>query len=323
MNPKVSVIVPVYNGEKYLCECIDSILAQTLKDIEVILVDDGSPDGCPAIIDEYAAKDSRVVAAHQENAGPGPARNKGMTLATGEFIAFMDSDDIYPSNETLEHLYNAAKTSGCKIAGGKLWLFKDGDDLKDGFELPIHTNFPYYGILDYRDFQSPYAFYCYIYNRTFVCENKLSFPPLRRFEDPVFFAKAMIAAKRFVAMNEIAYFYRVNYKTVDWLGNGARNLNDHIIGCTEVLRVANLNGLSVLAENIAKDVYGLIRPMNVSFEIFERNVTGVFLEEIKVQLNVKYLHRFQRIFGVGYRGLVERFKRFHKIVAKTERRYCL
>ena len=185
------VIIPTYN-EKENVENICRAVFELPEGFHVLIIDDGSPDGSPAIIDEYAAKDSRVVAAHQENAGPGPARNKGMTLATGEFIAFMDPDDLYPSNETLEHLYNAAKTSGCNIAGGKLWLFKDGDDPKNGFELPVHTNFPYYGIVDYRDFQSPYAFTCYIYNRTFVCENKLLFPPLRRFEDPVFFAKAMI-----------------------------------------------------------------------------------------------------------------------------------
>ena len=90
--PKVSVIVPIYGVEKYLRQCVDSILAQTLKDIEIILVDDGSPDGCPAIVDEYAAKDSRVIAVHQENGGYGRAVNHGIEIANGEYIGIASYD---------------------------------------------------------------------------------------------------------------------------------------------------------------------------------------------------------------------------------------
>lgn len=91
--PKVSVIVPVYNAEKYLRECVDSILVQTIKDIEVILVDDGATDSSPAICDEYAVKDSRVQVIHKPNGRASSARNAGIRAATGEFIAFVDSDD--------------------------------------------------------------------------------------------------------------------------------------------------------------------------------------------------------------------------------------
>lgn len=93
MKPKVSIIVPVYNVEKYLDRCMDSLLNQTLKDIEIILVDDGSPDNCPQMCDEYAQKDCRVKVIHKENAGLGYARNSGIEVATGEYIAFVDSDD--------------------------------------------------------------------------------------------------------------------------------------------------------------------------------------------------------------------------------------
>ena len=119
----------------------------------------------------------------------------------------------------------------------------------------------------------------------------------------------MIAAKRFIAVNEVVYWYRVEYKSVDWLENNARKLNDHIVGCTEVLRIANKNGLAILAENIAKDVYGLIRPMKIPFGVFEPHMVLDFLDEIKLQLNANYSHKFQRIFGIGFRGFVERIKR--------------
>ena len=91
--PKITVIVPVYKAEQYLEVCIRSILNQTFKDIEIILIDDGSPDKCPAICDEYAKKDQRIKVIHQKNAGVAVARNEGIRNANGEYITFVDSDD--------------------------------------------------------------------------------------------------------------------------------------------------------------------------------------------------------------------------------------
>ena len=93
MGPLISIIVPVYRVEAYLGKCIDSILAQTLRDLELILVDDGSPDRCGALCDDYAAKDSRIRVLHTTNQGVAMARNAGLELATGRFIGFVDSDD--------------------------------------------------------------------------------------------------------------------------------------------------------------------------------------------------------------------------------------
>lgn len=105
--PKVSIIVPVYNVEKYLDRCMRSLLGQTLKDVEIIMVDDGSPDGCPALCDEYARRDARVKVIHKQNAGLGYARNTGLDVATGEYVAFVDSDD-YVDLEMYEKLYVTA-----------------------------------------------------------------------------------------------------------------------------------------------------------------------------------------------------------------------
>ena len=104
--PKISVIVPVYNVEKYLLECVDSILAQTFTDFELILINDGSQDNSGAICDEYADKDSRIAVIHQENQGQAAARNNAIVIAKGEWITFVDSDDlIHP--QMLEILFNA------------------------------------------------------------------------------------------------------------------------------------------------------------------------------------------------------------------------
>ena len=113
--PSVSVVVPVYKAEQYLCACIDSILAQSFSDIEVILVDDGSPDKCPMICDMYAAQDPRVRVIHQQNQGQAAARNRGVAQARGEWICFVDSDDlIHP--QMLQRLYSAVMESGLMIS---------------------------------------------------------------------------------------------------------------------------------------------------------------------------------------------------------------
>lgn len=106
--PKVSIIVPIYNVQKYLKRCMDSILSQTLKDIEIIMVDDGSPDNCPVMCDDYAKRDERIRVIHKKNGGLGFARNSGLEIATGEFIAFVDSDDYIAPN-MYENLYVTAK----------------------------------------------------------------------------------------------------------------------------------------------------------------------------------------------------------------------
>lgn len=92
-NPLISVIVPIYKVEKYLDKCIDSIVSQTHKELEIILVDDGSPDSCPEICDKWAKKDSRIIVIHKENGGVSSARNAGLDIAKGEYIAFVDADD--------------------------------------------------------------------------------------------------------------------------------------------------------------------------------------------------------------------------------------
>lgn len=109
MQPKVSVIIPCYGVEKYLDRCMDSIVNQTLKDIEIILVDDVSPDKVPQMCDEWAARDSRIKVIHKtKNEGLGYARNTGLEIATGEYVAFVDSDD-FVSLEMYEKLYNKVK----------------------------------------------------------------------------------------------------------------------------------------------------------------------------------------------------------------------
>ncbi len=130
--PNLSIIVPIYKVEPYLRRCIDSILAQTFTDFELILIDDGSPDGCGAICDEYAQKDNRIIVIHQENQGVSAARNAGLDIARGEFIGFVDPDD-WVSPEMFESLHRAAVQNGRDIAiCGLCYVDADETDFRQG-----------------------------------------------------------------------------------------------------------------------------------------------------------------------------------------------
>ncbi len=125
--PKISVIVPMYRVEAYICRCLDSILAQTFTDFELILVDDGSPDRCGTIGDEYAQNDSRIRVLHKENGGVSSARNAGLAVAKGEYITFCDSDD-YLVVDWLEELYGAAiKHSADVVVAGYTVIDANGE----------------------------------------------------------------------------------------------------------------------------------------------------------------------------------------------------
>lgn len=110
-NKKISIIVPVYQVEKYLEECLDSIIEQTYKNLEIIVVDDGSKDNSSKICDNYKEKDNRIIVIHKENGGISSARNAGLDIATGEYIAFFDSDDMYYSKYAIENMYNLLESN--------------------------------------------------------------------------------------------------------------------------------------------------------------------------------------------------------------------
>lgn len=130
MKMKVSVIVPIYKVEKYLHKCIDSILSQSYQNFEVILVDDGSPDCCPAICDEYAAKDTRVKVIHKENGGLSSARNAGIAVSSGDYILCMDSDDYWGDKEAISSLVNVIIQNGEEVdivIFGRTVFYEDSD----------------------------------------------------------------------------------------------------------------------------------------------------------------------------------------------------
>ena len=122
----ISVIIPVYNVEKYIRYCLDSVINQTYKNLEIIIVDDGTKDSSGEIAEEYAAKDSRIKVIHKENGGLSDARNVGLDVATGRYIAFLDSDDVI-SLDFYEYLYNMIKEKDYDIAECEFFRISSDD----------------------------------------------------------------------------------------------------------------------------------------------------------------------------------------------------
>ena len=205
--PKVSVIVPVYNVEKYLPECLDSILNQTLTDIEIICVDDASPDNSSSILKEYSKKDGRIkIITHEQNQGLGPARNTGVNYATSPYIAFVDSDDFIESNmiEILLRLIveNNADMSWCCIAK----VSEDGQLLGKG-NIPDGV-WSAQEVLENEHFFPELQGVCNkMFRRKYLKDIK-QLPIL--IEDEPAIAEYLTYCKKIVTTNESLYYYRKN-----------------------------------------------------------------------------------------------------------------
>lgn len=246
MNPKVSVIIPVYNTEQYLAECLDSVVNQTLKDIEIIIINDKSPDNSMSIISEYAKCGRRVIIIDKPvNEGVGKARNDGLEKATGEFVIFMDSDDLYPNNNVLEKLYTAAKEHKVLVSAGlKENLYEDGKvELLDNPIIDYEMSFEQNSSMDYYDFQYDYGYQCFLIDRKMILENHITFPKYSRFQDPPFFVKAMFSAKKYFFIDEPVYRYRLIASNSKYTMEKTIDMLD---GIMDNLRFSKDNGLAKL-----------------------------------------------------------------------------
>ena len=244
--PKISVIVPVFNMERYLRAALDSALAQTLREIEIICVDDGSTDESPAILAEYAARDPRVRVITQENAGVGPARNAGIRAARGEFVAFIDPDDLLPDESVYEALYLWAKEKRVRVCGGGVCsLANDGKRYfpNASWGANVDQAFPREGFMRFADWQFDYGFYRYIFERALLLDDEIFFPPYIRYQDPPFCARALEAAGTFYALRRTTYVFR-DWHTPDY--TEPRRVYDQLRGIRDLLKFSRERGYAKL-----------------------------------------------------------------------------
>lgn len=206
-TPKVSIIIPVYNCERYLKKCLDSLLKQTLKDIEIICINDGSTDNSIKILQKYADKDARILIIDQENKGVSAARNAGVEKAAGEFIGFVDSDD-WVNLTFYEKLYNAAQKYDADIAVGgitRVHKFYKHFYLKYKQEISTDDYKEKLRICDVPD-------RCYMTNKLYRKEmlklHNLKFEESRLYEDIMLTPQVLYYAKKLVAVPGAYYYYR-------------------------------------------------------------------------------------------------------------------
>jgi len=211
---RVSVIVPIYQVEAYLPRCLDSILAQTFTDYELILVNDGTKDGCPQIMQAYAERDSRIRLVHKENGGLSSARNAGLDVAQGEYIAFLDSDD-YAAPNWLEDIVRAADTTGAQQVLYNYRLVVDGEEQEAYLQFQTETiNVDRLGLANYfYQYWMPYKHgqeaWSKLYRRSVIEENGLRFAPNKEVfaEDTHFSALYLMHTHTIAAINTPYVYY--------------------------------------------------------------------------------------------------------------------
>lgn len=255
----VSVIMPVYNVSRYLRHCMDSVLAQTFTDFEVICVDDGSTDDSVKILNEYRDGDVRIKVVLQENQGAGVARNKALDMARGKWIAFMDPDDCYPSHDVLHHLVSAAEANSVNICGGSLCAINTEGEKMDRQYSGDNSGYVFDAdaLREYNDYQFEYGYWRFIYRRSLLEDNKLRFPEVRRFQDPPFMVSAFSCAGKFYALKEPTYCYREGegFKNVDWKADDFLKARHFLRGLRTVLSNARKNGYRALFERTLRRMF--------------------------------------------------------------------
>lgn len=275
-QPKVSIVIPVYNNEKYIEQCLESVINQTLLEIEIICVNDESTDKSYEVMEKFAEKYDNIFLINQKNSGPGKARNKGIQLARGEYIAFLDGDDFYYKPDVLKKLYLKAIDNQVDICGGSVVNYRSGVFTSEGLRKGMV--FQKEEKIQYINYPVYYGFWRFIYKRQFLIDNKILFPDYRRNQDPLFFVKAMLIAKEFYAIPDKCYCYRKEHKEEKFT---VRKVIDNAKGMRDILLLAQQAGMAHLYTNILNSIHGELTAM-----IYKTIVEGnQEIEEIRDEIN--------------------------------------
>lgn len=217
MNSLISVIVPIYNVEKYLDKCVDSIINQTYKNLEIILVDDGSPDNCPKMCDDYAEKDSRIRVVHKKNGGLSDARNVGMEVATGEYVSFIDSDD-YISLDFYETLLQTMIDNDSDIVECSVVKFYENEKFDEYSDDLKVTNYETVDALDGLISENPFK--QHVWNKLYKSSVALDIPYAvgKLNEDEFWTYQVFGKAKKVTRINKTMYYYFQRNGSI--MGNG-------------------------------------------------------------------------------------------------------
>ncbi|MBQ7927381.1 MAG: glycosyltransferase family 2 protein, partial [Methanobrevibacter sp.] len=247
---KVSIIMPVYNAGELIKEAIDSAVTQTLKDIEIVCVDDGSSDNSVEILEELSKKHDCIRIFTQENEGSGSARNHGLDEATGEYIAFLDADDAFVDANALEVLYDIGCKNNADLVCGNLKRLsvKTGRVISNpNYKAGNYHYFDEIKTITPQEYGVPWAFYKNIFKRTFLNEHEIRFKDLRRGQDPVFLSEVLANVDIIYGGPVDLYAYRFEsgqpYKKIDTPEKKLHYLL-HFKGCFDALEKGGLHETS-------------------------------------------------------------------------------
>lgn len=205
MQPAVSVVIPAYNAVAYITQCLESVLAQNLKNIEILVIDDGSEDETAQNVYKLIQNDARIHLIRQKNMGSGFARNEGIRKASGSFLFFLDADDSLPRSDILSTLLYTAEQRKVVVCGGSLEVDIQGKR-KSHSEAEMFFSKP--GYLRFSDWQYDYGYYRFLYKTDFIRRHGFLFPNLLRYQDPIFFVKVLSRADTFYVIPKTTYVWR-------------------------------------------------------------------------------------------------------------------
>lgn len=310
----ISVIVPVYNEEKYLPQCIESILNQTYKDLELILVDDGSTDQCPEIMRRYAEMDNRVVLLSESNSGAGTARNLGLSHARGAYVTFIDCDD-WIADDCLEFLIGKAKAYMMKGLDAVICGFHIYDGNKSEISTKIDTKYYDNG----KEFFYRYLIgeigggagcnSCKLLRREFLQDNHLQYRKFRRAQDGLFNCETRLYFNSVLTVSYYGYYYRVTHAVAHEVFWSRKDPNFYfdIINCVGMNIEFTRQGL-LLYDIHEKQAFRAF----AEFQIYELNIMGKRIGydglklEKQIELNRLLLEKYtdkDTIRRLGYKGI--------------------
>lgn len=246
---KITIIMPVYNDEDYLNQSIDSVINQSLDDIELICINDGSTDNSVNILNDYSKQYDFIRVINQENQGPAVGRNKAIKQALGEYIGFLDSDDYYIDEKALEEMYNIAIQNNANMVSANIKSLSRKGVLFTNDNL---EEFKEKGVISPEDYGIPYTFGKNIYNKKFLHDNNFLFPDYVRGEDPVFLAKILTTVdKIFVLPIDLmairAHSYSALFKIDTY--EKKKGYIEHFRDTFNILKDANFNKMHDLYKN--------------------------------------------------------------------------
>lgn len=245
---RYTIIIPIYNTANKIGRALESVQKQSIKDLEIICINDGSEDNSAAIVQSYIAKDNRIKLYNQSNKGAAISRNFALDLAQGEYIAFLDADDAYDNSEGLEKIYEVASSNNAEICVARIHSYVNGQkksvdrinniiDQKDKFK--------------FVDFQYDFYFPTYVYKKKFLDDNRIRFPIKKIYEDPIFLITAMTKASYIYSVDVDYYNYFWEKKEATMSLETVEVLLD---GLLEVMKIAVENDYFILKDEVLERI---------------------------------------------------------------------